>query len=182
VFDKEKNRSQIDDIIEEIQKIQKQGGRILINTLTKKTAEELTDYLKGLDIKANYMHSDTKTIERTEILTNFRRGIFDVLIGVNLLREGLDLPEVEIVAILDADREGFLRNETSLIQLMGRAARNVKGKIILYADNITPSIKKAISEANRRRQIQLKYNQKNDITPQSIKKEIVDLIEKEELK
>ncbi|HOM33315.1 MAG TPA: excinuclease ABC subunit UvrB [Candidatus Paceibacterota bacterium] len=182
VFDKEKNRSQIDDIIEEIQKIQKQGGRILINTLTKKTAEELTDYLKGLDIKANYMHSDTKTIERTEILTNFRRGIFDVLIGVNLLREGLDLPEVEIVAILDADREGFLRNETSLIQLMGRAARNVKGKIILYADNITPSIKKAISEANRRRQIQLKYNQKNDITPQSIKKEIVELIEKGELK
>jgi excinuclease ABC subunit B len=182
IFDKEKNRSQIDDIIEEIQKIQKQGGRILINTLTKKTAEELTDYLKGLNIKANYMHSDTKTIERTEILTNFRRGIFDVLIGVNLLREGLDLPEVEIVAILDADREGFLRNETSLIQLMGRAARNVKGKIILYADNITPSIKKAISEAKRRRQIQLKYNQKNNITPQSIKKEIVDLIEKGELK
>lgn len=182
VFNKEKNCSQIDDIVEKIQKIQKQGGRVLINTLTKKTAEELTDYLKGLKIKANYMHSDTKTIERTKILTNFRRGVFDVLIGVNLLREGLDLPEVEIVAILDADREGFLRNETSLIQLMGRAARNVKGKIILYADNITPSIKKAISEANRRRQIQLKYNEKNHITPQSIKKEIVELIEKEDLK
>ncbi|MGB9847891.1 MAG: excinuclease ABC subunit UvrB [Minisyncoccia bacterium] len=182
VFNKKKNLSQIDDIIEEIKKTTRVGGRILINTLTKKTAEELTDYLNNLNIKANYMHADTKTIERAEILTAFRRGDFDVLIGVNLLREGLDLPEVEIVAILDADREGFLRSEVSLIQLMGRAARNVKGKIILYADEITKSIKKAVAEANRRRKIQLEYNKKHHITPQSIQKAIVELIDKEDLK
>jgi excinuclease ABC subunit B len=182
VFDKKKNLSQIDDIITEIKKVVQTGGRILINTLTKKTAEELTDYLNNLNIKANYMHSDTKTIERAEILTAFRRGDFDVLIGVNLLREGLDLPEVEIVAILDADREGFLRSEVSLIQLMGRAARNVKGKIILYADTITGSIKKALTEAIRRRKIQLEYNKKHHITPQSIQKAIVELIDKEDLK
>jgi len=157
-------------------------GRVLINTLTKKTAEELTNYLRSCDIKANYMHADTKTIERAEILTNFRKGDFDVLVGVNLLREGLDLPEVQIVAILDADREGFLRSEVSLIQLMGRAARNVKGKIILYADELTQSIKRAVKEATRRREIQLAYNKKHHITPQSIKKEVVELIEKEELK
>jgi excinuclease ABC subunit B len=182
VFDKKKNKSQIDDIISEIKKVIKEKGRVLINTLTKKTAEELTNYLQGLNIKANYMHADTKTIERAEILTNFRKGVFDVLIGVNLLREGLDLPEVQIVAILDADREGFLRSEVSLIQLMGRAARNVKGKIILYADELTQSIKKAVKEANRRREIQLAYNKKHHFTPQSIKKEVVELIEKEELK
>jgi len=182
VFDKKKNKSQIDDIVFEIKKVIKEKGRLLINTLTKKTAEELTNYLQELNIKANYMHADTKTIERAEILTNFRKGVFDVLIGVNLLREGLDLPEVQIVAILDADREGFLRSEVSLIQLMGRAARNVKGKIILYADELTQSIKKAVKEANRRREIQLAYNKKHHITPQSIKKEVVELIGKEELK
>jgi len=182
VFDKKKNKSQIDDIISEIKKVIKEKGRVLINTLTKKTAEELTNYLQGLNIKANYMHADTKTIERAEILTNFRKGVFDVLIGVNLLREGLDLPEVQIVAILDADREGFLRSEVSLIQLMGRAARNVKGKIILYADELTQSIKKAVKEANRRREIQLAYNKKHHLTPQSIKKEVVELIGEEELK
>jgi len=178
VFDKKKNKSQIDDIVFEIKKAVKEKGRVLINTLTKKTAEELTNYLQGLNIKANYMHADTKTIERAEILTNFRKGDFDVLIGVNLLREGLDLPEVQIVAILDADREGFLRSEVSLIQLMGRAARNVKGKIILYADELTQSIKKAVKEAKRRREIQLAYNKKHHLTPQSIKKEVVELIEK----
>jgi len=182
VFDKKKNKSQIDDIVFEIKKVIKEKGRVLINTLTKKTAEELTNYLQELNIKANYMHADTKTIERAEILTNFRKGVFDVLIGVNLLREGLDLPEVQIVAILDADREGFLRSEVSLIQLMGRASRNVKGKIILYADELTQSIKKAVKEATRRRKIQLAYNKKHHITPQSIKKEVVELIEKEELK
>jgi len=182
VFDKKKNKSQIDDIVYEIKKTIKDKGRILINTLTKQTAEELANYLQSLDIKANYMHAETKTIERAEILTNFRKGIFDVLVGVNLLREGLDLPEVQIVAILDADREGFLRSEVSLIQLMGRAARNVKGKIILYADEITQSIKKAVKEASRRRKIQLEYNKKHHITPQSIQKEVLELIEKEELK
>ena len=182
VFDKKKNKSQIDDITEEIKKVVKNKGRVLINTLTKRTAEELTDYLNEHGIKTNFMHADTKTIERAEILTNFRKGIFDVLVGVNLLREGLDLPEVEIVAILDADREGFLRSEVSLIQLMGRASRNVKGKIILYADELTKSIKNAVNEANRRRKIQLEYNKKHHITPQSIQKEIVALIDKEELK
>ena len=182
VFDKKRNRSEIDDVIEEIKATVKNGGRVLINTLTKKTAEELTDYLKNLKIKANYMHSDTKTMERAQILTDFRKGKFDVLIGVNLLREGLDLPEVTIVAILDADREGFLRSSVSLIQLMGRAARNVKGKIILYADAITDSMKTAIKEANRRRLIQMNYNKKHHVTPQSIQKEVRDLIEKEELK
>jgi len=182
VFDKKKNKSQIDDIIEEIKKTIKNKGRILINTLTKKTAEELTDYLNQRGFKANFMHADTKTIERAEIITNFRKGVFDILIGVNLLREGLDLPEVEIVAILDADREGFLRSEVSLIQLMGRAARNVKGKIILYADEITKSIKKAVKEADRRRKIQIEYNKKHHITPKSIQKEIVALIDKDELK
>ncbi len=182
VFDKKRNRSEIDDVIEEIKMTIKNGGRVLINTLTKKTAEELTDYLKNLKIKANYMHSDTKTMERAQILTDFRKGKFSVLIGVNLLREGLDLPEVTIVAVLDADREGFLRSSVSLIQLMGRAARNVKGKIILYADTITDSIKTAVKEANRRRLIQMNYNKKHHVTPQSIQKEIYDLIEKEELK
>jgi excinuclease ABC subunit B len=182
VFEERKNKSQIDDIVDEIKKTIKNKGRVLVNTLTKRTAEELTDYLNGIGIPSNYMHSDTKTIERAKILTDFRKGVFDVLVGVNLLREGLDLPEVHIVAILDADREGFLRSESSLIQLMGRAARNVKGKIILYADYLTESIKKAVNEANRRRKIQLDYNKKHNITPKSIQKEIVELIEKEDLK
>ncbi len=182
VFDKKTGKTQIDDIVEEIKKTVKKNGRVLINTLTKKMAEELTDYLKNLNFKANFMHAETKTIERAKILTDFRRGEFDVLVGVNLLREGLDLPEVEIVAILDADREGFLRSDVSLIQLMGRAARNVKGKVILYADDLTRSIKKAVKEATRRRNIQLNYNRKHKIIPKSIKKEVFELIEKEDLK
>ncbi|MBI4993348.1 excinuclease ABC subunit UvrB [Candidatus Wolfebacteria bacterium] len=176
VFDKERNRSQIDDIIEEIKKLAKAGKRVIVNTLTKKMAEDLTDFLIKKKIRANYMHSDTKTLERTEILINFRKGNFDVLIGVNLLREGLDLPEVALVAILDADREGFLRSETSIIQTMGRAARNVEGRVILYADTITGSLKRAISEVKRRRKIQTEYNKKHKITPKSIDKKIEELI------
>ncbi|MEK9154503.1 MAG: excinuclease ABC subunit UvrB [Patescibacteria group bacterium] len=181
VFDKSRNRSQIDDIIEELKKITKEGGRAIINTLTKKMAEDLADFLKKEKFKVNYMHSETKTLERIKILTDFRKGSdkggFDVLVGVNLLREGLDLPEVSLVAILDADREGFLRSESSLIQTMGRASRNVLGKVILYADNLTGSIKRAVSVVERRRKIQSEYNKKHGITPQSIKKEIEKLIE-----
>ncbi len=177
VYDKKTNRSQIDDIIAEIKKAADRKERILVNTLTKKTAEELTDYLLARQIKANFMHSDTKPLERTKILMNFRQGVFDALIGVNLLREGLDLPEVALVAILDADREGFLRSEVSLIQLMGRAARNVKGKIILYADKMTDSMSKAIKEAERRRNTQLAYNKKHHQTAKSIKKKIEPMIE-----
>ncbi len=182
VFDKKKNQSQIDDIIKEIKIAASKNERVLVNTLTKKTAEELTGYLTDKkNIKANFMHSETKTLERTRILTDFRKGVFDVLVGVNLLREGLDLPEVSIVAILDADREGFLRSETSLIQLMGRAARNVKGKIILYADVMTGSISRAIKEAERRREAQRNFNKKHKLKPKSIKSDIRELIEKEEL-
>jgi len=182
VFDKTKNQSQIDDIIKEIKMAAAKNERVLVNTLTKKTAEELTEYLTSeKNIKANYMHSETKTLDRTRILTDFRKGVFDVLIGVNLLREGLDLPEVSIVAILDADREGFLRSETSLIQLMGRAARNVKGKIILYADIMTGSISRAMKEAGRRRKTQAAFNKKHKLRPKSIKSDIRELIEKEEL-
>ena len=177
VFDKKRNRSQIDDIIEEIRKVAAEGERIIVNTLTKKTAEDLSEFLSKKRIKANYMHSDTKTLERAKILTDFRQGKFDVLVGVNLLREGLDLPEVTLVAILDADREGFLRNETSLIQTMGRTARNVKGKVIMYADNITGSIKRAVKEVERRRKVQLEYNKKHKIIPKSIQKKVEELIE-----
>jgi excinuclease ABC subunit B len=138
-------------------------------------AEDLSGFLKERGIKAEYQHSDVKTIDRITILTEFRKGVFDILVGVNLLREGLDLPEVELVGILDADKEGFLRSETSLIQTIGRAARNVLGKVILYADNMTGSLERAISETNRRRNIQLAYNEKHGITPQTIKKEIKDI-------
>ncbi|MEK7574564.1 MAG: excinuclease ABC subunit UvrB [Patescibacteria group bacterium] len=181
VFDKKKNQSQIDDIIKEIKIAASKNERTLVNTLTKKTAEELTDFLNKKNIKANYMHSETKTLERTRILTDFRKGIFDVLVGVNLLREGLDLPEVSVVAILDADREGFLRSETALIQLMGRAARNINGKIILYADSMTGSISRAVKEAKRRRETQTNFNKKNKLKPMSIKSDIRELIEKEEI-
>jgi excinuclease ABC subunit B len=169
--------TEVQDVIEEIKKITTKGERVLINTLTKRTAEELTNYLKQKNIKTNYMHAETKTLERASILTSFRKGKFDVLVGVNLLREGLDLPEVSLVAILDADREGFLRSETSLIQLMGRASRNVRGKIILYADTETNSMKNAIKEAQRRRKIQLEYNKKHKVKPETIKKEIIPLID-----
>ncbi|MCK6462485.1 MAG: excinuclease ABC subunit UvrB [Candidatus Pacebacteria bacterium] len=177
VFDRKLNRSQINDIMEEAGGIAKKGERTIVNTLTKKMAEELTEFLLKKGFKAKYMHSETKTLERVEILTGFRKGEFDVLVGVNLLREGLDLPEVSLVAILDSDREGFLRSEQSLIQTMGRAARNVSGKVILYADNITGSMKRAIDEVERRRKIQMEYNKENKITPQTIKKEIKKLLD-----
>ena len=177
VFDKARNYSQINDIMAEIEVLAKKGERVIVNTLTKKQAEDLDSFLWGKGFKSNYLHSDIKTFERMEILKNFRLGQFDVLIGVNLLREGLDLPEVTLVAILDADREGFLRSETSLMQIMGRAARNVSGKIILYADQETNSMKKAIAEVNRRRIRQVAYNQKHHITPKTIIKKIEDLLE-----
>jgi len=163
---------QVDDVMKEIIAIEKNGGRAIINALTKKMAEELAEFLLKKGIKANYMHSETKTLDRIEIISDFRKGVFDVLVGVNLLREGLDLPEVALVVIFDADREGFLRSEQALIQTMGRAARNVSGKVILYADNITGSMKRAIDTVERRRKIQMEYNKKHNISPKSIKKEI----------
>ena len=177
VFNKEENYSQINDVLAEVIKISELNERAIINTLTKKQAEDLHVYLEGKGIKTNYLHSDIKTFERTEILKNFREGKFNVLIGVNLLREGLDLPEVTLVAILDADREGFLRSQTSLMQTMGRAARNVKGKIILYADKITDSMRRAINEADRRRDKQLAYNKKHHIIPQNIHKKIEEFLD-----
>jgi len=177
VFDKSKNLSQVDDILKEAKEISLKNERMIVNVLTKKMAEDLTDYLNEKNIKAVYLHSEVKTLERANILKEFREGKFNILIGVNLLREGLDLPEVTVVAILDADREGFLRSETSLIQTMGRCARNVKGKVILYADNLTGSIKKAIKEVERRRKIQLSYNKKHNIIPQTIQKKVESLID-----
>jgi excinuclease ABC subunit B len=177
VFNKEKNISQIDDVLKEAEEIVKRNERMIINVLTKKMAEDLSDFLNEKNIKALYLHSEIKTLERANILKEFREGKFNILVGVNLLREGLDLPEVTMVAILDADREGFLRSETSLIQTMGRCARNVKGKVILYADNLTGSMERAIKEVERRRKIQLEYNKKYNITPQTIQKEIQNLID-----
>jgi len=180
VFNKKENYSQINDVMNEVERVAKAGERAIINTLTKKQAEDLNTYLLNRGFKSNYLHSDIQTFERTEILKQFREGKFDVLIGVNLLREGLDLPEVTLVAILDADREGFLRSQTSLMQTMGRAARNVKGKIILYADKKTDSMRRAINEAERRRTKQLAYNAKYNITPQTITKKIEEFLEREE--
>lgn len=172
VFDKSSNRSQVDDIIQESSSIIQNKGRVIINTLTKKMSEDLTGFLLKKGFRVNYLHSDVKTLDRVEIIKDFRRGKFDILVGVNLLREGLDLPEVTLVAILDADREGFLRSEVSLIQTMGRTARNVKGKVILYADSITNSMRKAIGEAERRRKAQIEYNKKYGIIPETIRKKI----------
>ena len=168
--------NQIDDLIEQIKERTSKNERILVTTLTKKMAEDLTSYLAGIDIKVRYMHSDIKALERMEIIRDLRLGEFDVLVGINLLREGLDIPEVSLVAILDADKEGFLRSERSLIQTIGRAARNTDGKVIMYADELTESMEKAISETNRRRKIQMEYNKKHNITPQTIQKSIRDTI------
>ena len=168
--------NQVDDLIEQIRERTEKNERVLVTTLTKKMAEDLTSYLEGLDIKVRYMHSDIKALERMEIIRDLRMGKFDVLVGINLLREGLDIPEVSLVAILDADKEGFLRSERSLIQTIGRAARNTDGKVIMYADELTPSMEKAISETNRRRAIQEKYNKDNNITPTTIKKAVRETI------
>jgi len=167
---------QVDDLVAEVRKETELGHKVLVTTLTKRMAEDLTAYMKQLDIKVKYLHSDIDTLERLEIVRDLRMGVFDVLVGINLLREGLDLPEVTLVAILDADKEGFLRSETSLVQTIGRAARNVEGRVIMYADVITDSMRHALDETNRRRTIQDTYNKEHGITPQSIKKEIRDLI------
>jgi len=169
--------SQIDDLIKRIEEQVKNKERTLVTTLTKRMAEDLTDYLEKKKIKVKYLHSDVKTLERIETITELRKGLIDVVVGVNLLREGLDIPEVSLVAVLDADKEGFLRNETSLIQTIGRAARNVNGRVVLYADNITRSIEKAVRETERRREIQMEYNKENGITPKTIEKNIKNILE-----
>ncbi len=168
--------NQVDDLIEQIKIRAQKNERVLVTTLTKKMAEDLSKYLKELDMKVAYMHSDTKALERMEIIRDLRLGKYDVLVGINLLREGLDIPEVSLVAILDADKEGFLRSERSLIQTIGRAARNTDGTVIMYADELTQSMEKAISETNRRRAIQQEYNQKHGITPKTISKDIRESI------
>ncbi len=171
-----RTRGQIDDLIYEIKKVVDRGERVLVTTLTKRMAEDLTDYLAGRKIRVRYLHSTIDTLERVEILRGLRTGEFDVLVGINLLREGLDLPEVSLVAILDADKEGFLRSEISLIQTIGRAARNINGKVIMYADSLTDSIKNALSETNRRRDLQVEYNRKHNITPKTISKTVSDIL------
>lgn len=171
-------RTQIQDLLLEIQKRVDKTQRVLVTTLTKKMAEELSDFLSERGVKSKYLHSDIDTVERVEILRDLRKGIYDVLVGINLLREGLDLPEVSLVVILDADKEGFLRSQTSLIQVIGRAARHEEGKVIMYADKVTDSMNFAISETRRRRSIQDEYNQKHGITPTTIKKAIKDQLDK----
>ena len=170
-------KTQVDDVVDEIRQVAKAGYRTLVTVLTKRMAEDLTEYLHEQGIRVRYMHSDIDTLERIEIIRDLRLGAFDVLVGINLLREGLDIPECALVAILDADKEGFLRSETSLIQTIGRAARNVDGRVILYADHETGSMARALAETNRRREKQLAYNEANGITPQSVKSNIQNIVD-----
>jgi excinuclease ABC subunit B len=170
-------RTQVDDVLSEIKRCKERDERVLITTLTKRMAEDLTEYLDEHGVKVRYLHSDIDTVERMEIIRDLRLGRFDVLVGINLLREGLDMPEVGLVAILDADKEGFLRSENSLIQTIGRAARNLHGRAILYADQETSSIRRAIEETNRRRRKQIEFNEKHGITPRGIQKAVTDIME-----
>ena len=172
-----KATGQVDDLVAEIRQVTAKQGRILVTTLTKRMAESLTEYLQQLEIRVRYLHSDIQTIERMQLIRDLRMGEYDVLVGINLLREGLDLPEVQLVAVLDADKEGFLRSETSLIQTIGRAARNVDGRVILYGDVLTGSMEKAINETNRRRALQQAYNDANGITPETVRSRIQDVLE-----
>jgi excinuclease ABC subunit B len=165
---------QVDHLLGEVRSEVAKGGRVLVTTLTKRMAEDLTEYYHDLGLKVRYLHSDVKTLERAEIVRDLRRGVFDVLVGINLLREGLDLPEVSLVAILDADKEGYLRSETSLVQTMGRAARNLHGTVILYADRITDSMRRAIDETQRRRAVQEAYNREHGVEPRTIIKDIAN--------
>lgn len=169
-------KGQVDDLIAEIRRETKKGNKVLVTTLTKRMAEDLTQYLREADIRVRYLHSDIDTLERSKIIRDMRLDVFDVLVGINLLREGLDIPEITLVAILDADKEGFLRSETSLIQTIGRAARNAEGHVVMYADTMTDSMKAAIEETNRRRTVQQRYNEEHHITPTTIKKAVRDLI------
>ena len=177
VVDLRPTKNQIDDLLNEIRQREAVGERVLVTTLTKKMSEDLTDYLLEAGVRTRYLHSEVDTLERIQIIRELRLGEYDVLVGVNLLREGLDLPEVSLVAILDADKEGFLRGKTALVQTIGRAARNVNGTVILYADKTTESIQGAMDETHRRRLIQLAHNEKHDITPQSIRKGVSDIAE-----
>jgi excinuclease ABC subunit B len=169
-------KGQIDDLLHEIRARAAADHRVLVTTLTKKMAEDLTDYLLEMGVRARYLHSEIDTLERVQILRDLRLGEFDVLVGINLLREGLDLPEVSLVAILDADKEGFLRSETSLIQIIGRAARNVDGQVVMYADEVTDSMRRAINETNRRRHLQTRYNEERGIDPQTVRKKVSDIL------